>query len=72
MKAALFAVKKTTFESTVAADLFCVDLVLYQLRHHGIAFRHPGQRCVDILHVFGLEHILHSYRDTKYNNVMYT
>lgn len=44
------------------ADLFCFELFLHQLRDHGVVFRHPGQRHINILHVFGLENVLHSCR----------
>lgn len=45
------------------ADLFRLELLLHQLRDHSVVTRFHSRWHVNVLHVFGLENILHSCRE---------
>lgn len=44
-------------------DLFCLELLLHQLRDHSAVTPFHWRWHINVLHVFGLENILHSCRE---------
>lgn len=45
------------------SDLFCMELILHQLWHHGGVVGFHSRLPLGVLHVFGLENVLHSWEE---------
>lgn len=50
-------------EKTANSDLFCTELILHQLWDHGVVVGFHSRLHFGVLHVFGLENVLHSWEE---------